>query len=72
MLSVRTDLDADSSGESVDMVRIARDGSVWVNAHDLGDSAIPFGGFKNSGFGKDMGPEQLEHFLKTKACWIAI
>lgn len=47
-------------------------GSVWVNAHDLGDSAIPFGGFKNSGFGKDMGPEQLEHFLKTKACWIAI
>ncbi len=47
-------------------------GSVFVNAHDLGDSSMPFGGFKNSGFGKDMGPEQLDHFLKTKACWIAI
>lgn len=47
-------------------------GSVFVNAHDLGDSAMPFGGFKNSGFGKDMGPEQLDHFLKTKACWISI
>ena len=47
-------------------------GSVFVNAHDLGDSAMPFGGFRNSGFGKDMGPEQLDHFLKTKACWISI
>jgi phenylacetaldehyde dehydrogenase len=45
-------------------------GTVWVNAHDLVDSAIPFGGFKQSGFGKDMGPEQLEHFLRTKAVWI--
>jgi phenylacetaldehyde dehydrogenase len=47
-------------------------GTVWVNAHDLVDSAIPFGGFKQSGFGKDMGPEQLEHFLKTKAVWINV
>ncbi len=47
-------------------------GTVWVNAHDLVDSAIPFGGFKQSGFGKDMGPEQLDHFLKTKAIWIQI
>lgn len=47
-------------------------GTVWVNAHDLVDSAIPFGGFKQSGFGKDMGPEQLEHFLRTKAVWINV
>ncbi len=47
-------------------------GTVWVNAHDLVDSAIPFGGFKQSGFGKDMGPEQLDHFLRTKAVWIHI
>jgi phenylacetaldehyde dehydrogenase len=47
-------------------------GTVWVNAHDLVDSSIPFGGFKQSGFGKDMGPEQLDHFLKTKAVWIHI
>ncbi|MBI2311308.1 MAG: aldehyde dehydrogenase family protein [Betaproteobacteria bacterium] len=47
-------------------------GTVWVNAHDLIDSAMPFGGFKNSGFGKDMGPEQLDHFLRTKSVWISV
>jgi len=45
-------------------------GTVWVNSHDLIDSAIPFGRVKESGFGKDMGPEQLDHFLKTKAVWV--
>ena len=53
-------------------VRALEAGTVWVNAHDLIDSAIPFGGFKQSGFGKDMGPEQLDHFLRTKAAWIQI
>jgi phenylacetaldehyde dehydrogenase len=47
-------------------------GTVWVNAHDLVDSAMPCGGSKASGFGKDMGPEQLNHFLKTKAVWLNI
>ncbi len=47
-------------------------GTVWVNAHDIIDSALPFGGVKQSGFGKDLGPEQLEHFLKTKTLWIAL
>ncbi len=47
-------------------------GTVWVNSHDLIDSAIPFGGFKDSGFGKDMGPEQLDHFLRTKAVWVQL
>jgi len=53
-------------------VKALEAGTVWVNAHDLVDSAIPFGGFKQSGFGKDMGPEQLDHFLRTKAVWIQI
>lgn len=47
-------------------------GTVWVNAHDLIDSAIPCGGIKASGFGKDMGPEQLDYFLKSKAVWLNI
>jgi phenylacetaldehyde dehydrogenase len=46
-------------------------GSVWVNAHDLVDSGMPFGGFKASGFGKDMGKEQIEACLRTKSLWIA-
>jgi phenylacetaldehyde dehydrogenase len=47
-------------------------GTVWINAHDLVDSAIPCGGVKASGFGKDMGPEQLDYFLKSKAVWLNI
>lgn len=44
-------------------------GTVWINTHDLVDPCLPFGGFKNSGIGKDLGPEQLEHFLLTKTIW---
>ena len=47
-------------------------GTVWVNTHDLVDAALPFGGVKQSGFGKDMGPEQLDHYLHTKAVWVRV
>mgnify|MGYP003683013217 CR=1 FL=1 len=47
-------------------------GTVWVNTHDMIDANTPFGGVKQSGIGKDMGPEQLDHFLETKAVWIAL
>ncbi len=47
-------------------------GTVWVNTHDMIDANTPFGGVKQSGIGKDMGPEQLEYFLETKAVWIQL
>ena len=47
-------------------------GTVWVNTHDMIDANTPFGGVKKSGIGKDLGPEQLDHFLETKAVWIAL
>ncbi len=47
-------------------------GTVWVNTHDMIDVNMPFGGVKQSGFGKDLGPEQLEYFLETKSVWIAL
>jgi phenylacetaldehyde dehydrogenase len=47
-------------------------GTVWVNTHDMIDANTPFGGVKLSGIGKDLGPEQLDHFLETKAVWIAL
>lgn len=37
-----------------------------------GDPSMPFGGFKQSGIGKDLGPEQLEHFLETKGGCIGV
>lgn len=54
------------------MIPKIKAGSVWVNIHDPGDPSMPFGGVKLSGIGKDLGPEQLEHYLETKSVWINI
>lgn len=48
-----------------------RAGTVWVNAHNPVDPALPFGGFGASGFGREGGPEGLEAYLETKALWIS-
>ncbi|XP_069142725.1 cytosolic 10-formyltetrahydrofolate dehydrogenase-like isoform X1 [Argopecten irradians] len=42
-------------------------GTVFVNTYNKTDVAAPFGGFKQSGFGKDLGQEALTEYLKTKA-----
>lgn len=47
-------------------------GSVGVNCHDPDDNSLPFGGYKQSGFGKDRGSEQLEYFLETKTVVIKV
>ena len=54
------------------MIPKIKAGSVWVNIHDPGDPSMPFGGVKLSGIGKDLGPEQLEHYLETKSVWIKV
>jgi formyltetrahydrofolate dehydrogenase len=41
-------------------------GTVFVNCYNKTDVAAPFGGFKQSGFGKDLGMEALSEYLKTK------
>jgi phenylacetaldehyde dehydrogenase len=42
-------------------------GMVWINTHLLTDPSMPFGGFKQSGWGKEMGREGLDAFLQTKS-----
>ncbi|WP_454858923.1 aldehyde dehydrogenase family protein [Rhizobium binxianense] len=46
-------------------------GSVWVNCYQLMDPAVPFGGYKMSGYGRESGLEHIEEFLNTKAVWMA-
>lgn len=58
--------------EALTLTRSLRAGNVYVNAHGLLDPAMPFGGLNASGFGKDMGPEQLDSYLETKAVYIDI
>ena len=45
-------------------------GSVWVNMYHTIDPAVPFGGMKMSGYGREGGREHLEEYLETKAVWI--
>jgi phenylacetaldehyde dehydrogenase len=42
-------------------------GTVWVNCYNIFDSALPFGGYKQSGWGREMGEAVLANYLETKA-----
>jgi aldehyde dehydrogenase (NAD+) len=52
------------------VTRGLRTGSVWVNCYQAMDPAVPFGGYKMSGYGRESGHEHIEEFLNTKAVWI--
>ncbi|MDX9741734.1 MAG: aldehyde dehydrogenase family protein [Gammaproteobacteria bacterium] len=45
-------------------------GSVWVNCYQQMDPAMPFGGYKMSGFGREGGAAHVEEFMNTKSVWI--
>ncbi|OGF03861.1 MAG: betaine-aldehyde dehydrogenase [Candidatus Eisenbacteria bacterium RBG_16_71_46] len=47
-------------------------GTVWVNAYNFYDAGMPFGGYKASGFGRDLGPESLREYTQVKSVWISI
>ncbi len=47
-------------------------GTVWINAHNLVDPHLPFGGFKQSGIGREMGRAALEAYTETKSVCIAL
>ena len=49
-----------------------RAGTVWINSYNFYDSGAPFGGFKASGFGRDLGREALDGYLETKTVWVAL
>lgn len=46
-------------------------GIVWVNCYEVGSQASPFGGFKQSGFGRDKSVHALEKYVDIKSCWVA-
>lgn len=45
-------------------------GSVWVNCYNMTDPASPFGGYKESGFGREMGSYALDNYTEVKSVWI--
>ena len=47
-------------------------GLIWVNTYGILDVALPFGGYKASGYGRENGPEALDEYLQTKSVYIAL
>ena len=45
-------------------------GTVWINTYGLMDAALPFGGFKQSGFGRESGSHAVEHYTELKTVWL--
>ena len=45
-------------------------GTVWINTYGLMDAAMPFGGYKSSGFGRELGMNAIEHYTETKTVWM--
>ena len=54
------------------MSRALHAGTVWVNTYRTVSHTAPFGGFKQSGYGKDNGREALDGYLQTKTVWVEL
>jgi phenylacetaldehyde dehydrogenase len=54
------------------MARRLRAGTVWINCHNVFDASLPFGGYKQSGWGREMGEEVLHNYTEIKAVTAAL
>jgi phenylacetaldehyde dehydrogenase len=54
------------------MARRIRSGTVWINCHNVFDASLPFGGYKQSGWGREMGEEVLHNYTEVKAVTAAL
>jgi phenylacetaldehyde dehydrogenase len=55
--------------------RVASDiraGTVWINCYNIFDAALPFGGYKQSGWGREMGGEVLKNYTETKSVCVQL
>ena len=59
-----------TSSKAHRLAKAIRAGSVWVNCYQAMDPAVPFGGYKMSGYGRESGLQHVEEYLNVKAVWI--
>jgi acyl-CoA reductase-like NAD-dependent aldehyde dehydrogenase len=52
--------------------RAVQAGTVWINGYGLFDPAAPFGGYKESGFGREMGQAALDLYTELKTVWVGL
>ncbi|HET7451928.1 MAG TPA: aldehyde dehydrogenase family protein, partial [Thermoanaerobaculia bacterium] len=51
------------------VARALRAGTVWINTYNMYDPALPFGGYKESGFGRERGEEAMQEYTELKSVW---
>jgi phenylacetaldehyde dehydrogenase len=54
------------------MAKRLQAGTVWINCHNVFDASLPFGGYKQSGWGREMGEEVLHNYTQVKAVTVAL
>jgi aldehyde dehydrogenase (NAD+) len=52
------------------VARKLKAGTVWINTYNVYDTAAPFGGYKQSGFGREMSVHAIEHYTQMKSVWV--
>ncbi len=57
-------------GKAHRLAAALRAGTVWINCYNMFDAASPFGGFKQSGYGREMGHHALKNYTETKSVWL--
>ena len=59
-------------GRALDIANKLRAGTVWINTYDNFDNAAPFGGYKQSGHGREKGEAALDNWTETKCVMVAL
>lgn len=57
-------------GRAHRLARAIKSGSVWVNTYRMVNHAVPFGGMKESGYGRENGADSIREFTKVKSVWV--
>ena len=57
-------------GKALRTARNVRAGTVWINTYNMYDAASPFGGYKQSGFGRELGIHAIEGYTQVKSVWV--
>ncbi len=59
-------------GKAHRLAKEIKAGTIWMNCYNCFDAASPFGGFKQSGFGRELGKHALELYTQIKSVWVAL
>ena len=59
-------------GKAHRVARGIKAGTVWVNTYGNTDAAVSFGGYKQSGFGRELGLHSIETYTQTKSVWVSL